>query len=175
MINIVSGPPGSGKTTYVLKNKKRGDVVIDIDLLFQAFTGLPMYDKPEALLGFSIELKRAAILQACYFHVVHMVSNVWVVVGGAKIEDRYGITGQYIPEHVYILNPSAEECVKRIASDDRRSSRLGLWRRLIRQWKMQYEPHSSDEFLPAYESLVQGVGGDGIAKVQDVTPLDRAG
>ena len=36
MIHIVSGPPCSGKSTYVRENKKPGDVVIDYDLLAEA-------------------------------------------------------------------------------------------------------------------------------------------
>lgn len=147
MINIVCGPPGSGKTTYVLKEKHRGDVIIDLDLLFQAVTGLPMYDRPEALLGFVIDLKRAAIEQAVFFHTKNMISNVWIITGGAKAEDRCEIARYYRADHVYVLNPSTDECVRRISLDTRRNSKLVHWRKIVQKWKREFQPWASDEYL----------------------------
>jgi hypothetical protein len=47
---LIYSPPLSGKTTYVHQNKGRGDLVVDINLLYSAATMLPEYDKPDTLL-----------------------------------------------------------------------------------------------------------------------------
>ena len=38
-VYIVDGPPGSGKTTYVQKQKQPGDIVMDLDLIASALQG----------------------------------------------------------------------------------------------------------------------------------------
>ncbi len=37
---VISGAPGSGKSTYVQKAKKSGDLVVDLDLIASALQGL---------------------------------------------------------------------------------------------------------------------------------------
>jgi hypothetical protein len=39
MITVITGPPCSGKTSYVTKHKHAGDIVIDMDDLVHAFSG----------------------------------------------------------------------------------------------------------------------------------------
>jgi hypothetical protein len=46
---IVNGPPASGKTTWVTKHKQEGDLILDLDTIWQALTGLPLYEKPVQL------------------------------------------------------------------------------------------------------------------------------
>lgn len=51
-IVVVYGLPASGKTTYVRSQMKRGDLIVDVDFIFAALSGLPMRDKPIGLLPF---------------------------------------------------------------------------------------------------------------------------
>lgn len=48
-VYYVYGAPCSGKSTFVQHNKGNSDLVVDIDLLWQAVTGGALYDKPDAL------------------------------------------------------------------------------------------------------------------------------
>lgn len=50
-VYLVYGPPLSGKSTYVRERLNRGDLIVDMDLLFQAVSGRPLYDKPGVLLN----------------------------------------------------------------------------------------------------------------------------
>ena len=46
MITIVTGPPGSGKTTYVQRHRRPGDLVWDYDALADTIAQLPRYPRP---------------------------------------------------------------------------------------------------------------------------------
>lgn len=48
---VVTGEPGSGKTTYVNARKKIGDFVWDWDCVMREMTGLPMHNTPQDLIG----------------------------------------------------------------------------------------------------------------------------
>ena len=48
-VYIVYGPPLSGKTSYVSSIATAGDLILDIDNIWQAISGLDRYKKPAAL------------------------------------------------------------------------------------------------------------------------------
>ena len=49
-VYLVYGSPLSGKSSYVTEQLRRGDLVVDVDKLYEALSGLPTYDKPDRLL-----------------------------------------------------------------------------------------------------------------------------
>ena len=48
-VYLVYGAPCSGKSTLVRQMMHRGDLVVDMDLLFYAVSGCSLYDKPDQL------------------------------------------------------------------------------------------------------------------------------
>ena len=44
-VTVVSGLPGSGKSTYVEQHKRHGDIVWDQDVMMAALCGLPLGEK----------------------------------------------------------------------------------------------------------------------------------
>ena len=48
-VYYVYGAPCSGKSTFVRENKGNSDLIVDVDLLWQAVTGGELYIKPDAL------------------------------------------------------------------------------------------------------------------------------
>lgn len=48
-VYLVTGAPCSGKTTFVRERMQEGDIVFDIDDLWQMISGQPRYTKPNAL------------------------------------------------------------------------------------------------------------------------------
>lgn len=47
---VVTGPPGSGKTTYVNARRKEGDLVWDWDHVAREMTRLPLHETPEDII-----------------------------------------------------------------------------------------------------------------------------
>ncbi|HHV61139.1 MAG TPA: AAA family ATPase [Firmicutes bacterium] len=135
-VTLVCGPPGSGKTSYVREHARRGDLILDLDAIFMAISGLPWYDKPEELLPFAAEA-RDAILRR-----LERPSNVrraWVIMSGAKRQERESLR-QRLRAKVVMLDVPADECMRRIKQDERRAHQVEEWRGLVERWWREYEP-----------------------------------
>ncbi len=44
---IIAGPPAAGKTTYVMENSQDGDLVLDLDLIAAALSGMAVGATPD--------------------------------------------------------------------------------------------------------------------------------
>jgi hypothetical protein len=64
MLTVVTGPPCSGKTTYVRQHALPGDVVVDFDALAQALGSLVEHGHGDAHWKVAIEARDAAIKAA---------------------------------------------------------------------------------------------------------------
>ena len=127
---LVYGPPASGKTTYVLQHKRESEPIVDLDMLFQAVTGLPEHDKPSVLLPFVRRLYALAIQAASE----HCNGRVWIVTSAATQAKRACIMAN-IPDYQEIyMDVSPTECLRRIRADARRSASLAEWKPIIEKW-----------------------------------------
>lgn len=135
-ITIVCGPPGSGKSGYVHKRLKWGDLVLDIDLIYQAISGLPYYQKPECLLPFAFAAEDAIIKK---LSLKNDVRHAWIIMGGAKREHRQRLQTKLQPCEMIILNTSPPECLERISKDPRRKDSFHLWEPMIDKWWQDFE------------------------------------
>ena len=62
MITVVSGPPKAGKTTYVNKHRKTGDLVWDYDAVVSTMFGLPMHHDPsESVINLMQQIRDVAV------------------------------------------------------------------------------------------------------------------
>ncbi|MGW5259676.1 AAA family ATPase [Microbispora sp. NPDC004025] len=76
---VVSGPPASGKTTWVREHARPGDIVVDYDRLVLALTvdGSDTLDHPRHLRSVASRARSAAIREAlqhtqhCDVYVIH--------------------------------------------------------------------------------------------------------
>ena len=50
-VYIIYGSPLSGKTTYVKEHAQKGDLIIDIDNIWECLSGCKRYEKPRELDG----------------------------------------------------------------------------------------------------------------------------
>jgi predicted kinase len=77
MLTVVTGPPCSGKSTYVREHAKPGDITIDFDVLAQALGSSVPHDHGEAIRMVTADMRRAAITSAIQQH--HRGHTVWIV------------------------------------------------------------------------------------------------
>lgn len=136
-VYYVYGAPCSGKSTFVRENKGNSDLVVDIDLLWQATTGGMLYEKPDALKTPVFTLRDSLL------DVVKTRSGkwerAWIIEGGARKGDRWRRITALGAEDIFI-NTDKETCLKRLASDEKRIHVLDQWRGYIEEWFSTYQP-----------------------------------
>nr|WP_315022913.1 HNH endonuclease signature motif containing protein [uncultured Aminipila sp.] len=127
---IVWGSPLSGKNTFVNQTSKYGDLIIDIDSLWQAISNQGRYMKPNNLKANVFGLRE------CLYDQIRMRLGSWYdcyIIGGFpnklerdNLERRLGATSIYIES-------TKEECLIRA------ESRPAEWKEYIENWWREYE------------------------------------
>jgi predicted kinase len=125
VLTVVAGPPCSGKSTYVRERAQPGDVVIDFDVLAQAFGSERPHDHNAHVRKVTMLARRAAIWAAVQEHL--RGATVWIV-DGQPTERRVRL---YEGAHatVVTLGGSTEELHRRAARE-----RPARWHELIDAW-----------------------------------------
>ncbi len=141
-VTVVCGPPGSGKTTYVRERAKWGDLIVDLDTIWSALTGLPLYDKPDPLLPFVVSCRDAIYERLSR---ANDVRQAWIITGGAKAHDR--AAWRQRGAQVIVIETQATVCIARIRADNRRAKRAALLARLVTDWWHDYRRDAGDEII----------------------------
>ena len=76
MITVVTGPPCSGKTTYIRHHAKPGDLILDYDHIAQALGSPVAHDHPAWLREIAAAAWSAAVDQAI---ATHGAGRAWIV------------------------------------------------------------------------------------------------
>ena len=136
-VYYVYGAPCSGKSTFVQESKGNSDLIVDIDLLWQAVTGGALYDKPDALKTPVFAL-RDSLLDVAKTRAGKW-ERAWIIEGGARKGERERRINALGAEPIYI-NTDKETCLRRLASDDKRTHVIEQWRGYIEDWFSAYQP-----------------------------------
>lgn len=129
-ITIITGPPGSGKTTYVTKHAQWGDLIVDVDAIYSALSGRPWYEKPAPLLPFVLDA-RDAILDR--LHAQSDLRHAWIITSEADHAELQRLKARYNAK-LLVLETDPAECLRRIATDERRAGTAPQWQPLIARW-----------------------------------------
>ncbi len=134
-VYIVYGPPLSGKIAYVRHHMSRGDIVVDMDRLYEAASMLPYYDKPDTLFSNVIGLHNLLIDNIKTR--LGKWGSAWIVGGYADRHKRERLAADLGADLVY-CNVSREECLRRLEADEDRRYRKDEWKKYIDKWFEQY-------------------------------------
>lgn len=125
---VVSGAPGSGKSTYVKKHKSDRDLVVDLDALASALSGR------DQLYGENAPVMDALIsVRGALYNTIKARNGkwktAWVITTGKDADSIASALGG----SVVTMDTSKDECKKRVLADDRRQDKQ-LYTSLIDQW-----------------------------------------
>ena len=133
---IVYGAPLSGKTTYVKDNASEGDLIIDIDSIWQCVSGLPRYNKPGRLKAVVFKIRDS--LFECVKYRYGKWNNCYIIGGYPLQSERERLVKELGAREIFI-DVSKNECMARLESIDDGRDR-DEWARFIAEWFARYTP-----------------------------------
>ncbi|MBO7747367.1 HNH endonuclease [Paenibacillus sp. MWE-103] len=132
---LVYGPPFAGMKEFVRQRLTRGDLVVDMDRLYEAVSGLPYYDKPDSLFGNVIGIHNLLIDNIRTR--LGKWGTAWVVGGFADKFKRERLADEMGAELIY-CEMSREQCMALLDADEDRWYRKAEWQGYIDKWFTQY-------------------------------------
>ena len=117
-VELVCGPYGSGKSTYVAERARPADIVIDLDEIAAQLSGLPMHEAGKEWVGRALyeRNRRLAKLAGAAAATV-----AWVIVSAPSAALREWWRAKLDATSLHVLDVSEAECARRIGNDDTRS------------------------------------------------------
>lgn len=134
---LVYGPPLAGKTTWVKDNKNDGDLVIDLDNIWESITGGPRYSKPPRLKAVAFKIRDAEIEAAKYRQGKWL--NAYIIGGYPLQGERERLAKELGAREIYI-EASEAECIARLEAEPDGGRDKEEWRGYIAEWFRRYTP-----------------------------------
>lgn len=136
-VYLVYGAPMSGKTSYVESVREDGDLIVDIDNIWQCVSGCKRYVKPPRLTS-NVFGVRDALLEQVKFRRGKW-ENAYVIGGYPLSGERERLIKTLGAREIFI-DTSKEECLERLRRcEDGRN--FSDWERFIDDWFRKYSPH----------------------------------
>lgn len=126
---LVWGAPLSGKTSYVKDVMNEGDLIIDIDSIWENVSGCPRYVKPPKLTQCVFAIRDLEMDFIKY--KVGQWSSVYLIGGYPLVSERERLIKMYGAREVFV-DTSREECLRRLEKDEARDK--DKWRQYIEDW-----------------------------------------
>lgn len=137
-VYLIYGPPLSGKSTYVKEVMNEGDLIVDVDSIWECVSGLDRYMKPKRLIGTVLGV-RDKLIEDIKFRRGRW-NNAYVIGGYPMISERERLTRVLGAREIFI-DTSVHECLER--AEQIKDKRRNLdYQRFILDWKEKYHPPS---------------------------------
>lgn len=135
---VVTGAPGSGKTTYVRDNAGKYDMIYDFDALVKAISNAPNMDDRPNWAYQVIGMIKGMMLA---YRPMWMISTM-----ASKYEKEY-YAKQY-GARIVVIDPGIDTCKARIRGDPERADDA-MWLGLVDKYYAEYEPYEGEEVISA--------------------------
>ena len=132
-VYVVYGSPLSGKSSYVAEAMSEGDLIIDLDNIWQCVSGCERYTKPQRLnaIVFSV---RDNLLESVRYRRGKWL-NAYIIGGYPFTAERERLAESLGARLVYIDTPK-DECINRLSACEDRDREQ--WLKYIEDWWLQY-------------------------------------
>lgn len=134
-VYIVYGSPMSGKTSYVNSVKAEGDLIIDMDSIWQCVSGADRYIKPQRLNAVVFGVRD--YLLDCIKYRRGKWLNAYIIGGYPLISERERLAKELSAELIFI-DTDYETCVSRLIECTDRDKKV--WEQYISEWWEKYTP-----------------------------------
>lgn len=134
-IFLVYGSPLAGKATWVNSAKEPGDLIVNMDNIWQCISGLDRYQKPGRLNAVAFGLRD--YLLDCVKTRRGRWHNAYLIGGYPLSSERERLCKALGAREVFIDTPKAV-CMERLEKDDSRDHEE--WAKYISDWWRRYLP-----------------------------------
>lgn len=142
---VVYGPPCSGKTTYVQKNKGKKDIIIDFDRLRTALTFSEIHStNDEKFANRYVNACRGSIV-SCAKKKQGEAETYWYTTSILTDSLKEWFSGLN-PEYREI-EATEEECLEHLANDDTRPDKE-YWTKIIKNWFKEFKNTEGKKMTP---------------------------
>ena len=132
-VYLVYGSPLSGKSTYVKEQSEAGDLIIDIDRIWECVSGQTEHTKPARLNAVVFGL-REKLMEMVKYRVGRW-NNAYIVGGYPMCAERERICKETGAREIFIDTPK-ETCLERLDMCNDRDKEE--YREYIEQWHKRY-------------------------------------
>lgn len=133
-IYLVYGSPLSGKNTFVKENMAIGDMVVDVDNIWQCISNCDRYVKPGRLTTQVFQIRNVMLDMLKVRN--GKWQNAWIVGGYPMKNERERLCKTYKAREIFIDTPK-EECIRRLYENpDGRD--IDEWLGYIEDWWEKY-------------------------------------
>lgn len=137
-VYIVYGSPLSGKTSYINSVKSEGDLIIDIDSMWECVSGCDRYVKPNRLRAVVFGMRD--YLLDCVKYRRGKWLNAYIIGGYPLISERERLARELGAEEIFI-DTDQDTCMQRLYSQSDRD--INEWTKYIVDWWEKYSPPTS--------------------------------
>lgn len=130
---VVYGSPLAGKSTFVKEAMTEGDLIIDMDSIWQCVSGCDRYIKPNRLKSVVFSV-RDNLLESVKYRRGKWL-NAYVIGGYPYQAERERLIDTLGARAIYI-DTTYEECVERLRQCEDRDTKQ--WEQYISDWWLQY-------------------------------------
>jgi 5-methylcytosine-specific restriction protein A len=145
-VTMVCGPPASGKSTYVGTNAGSTDLVIDLDLIIAAMSGLPLHAWSEKTWLDRGLAQRNRLLGALSRRPCRWRAG-WFIIGEPTAQGRQWWADTLRPARIVVLKTPERVCLQRIRDDRTREAAHADMSWAVARWFNDYTPRPGDEVL----------------------------
>ena len=142
-VYLVYGPPRAGKTTWVRENMTEGDLVVDMDNVWECVSMCDRYVKPKRLNAVVFKV-RDVLIDAVKYRLGRW-HNAYVIGGYPLSSERERLCKELGAREVFI-DATMEECIQRAEGMEGESAED--WKKFIAEWFERYHatftPSSGD-------------------------------
>ena len=132
-IFLVYGPPLSGKSTYISSVAEPGDLIIDINKIWECVTGNPIQKPPK--LNAVVFGVRNKLLEMVKYRVGRW-DNCYIVGGYPLISERERLCKELGAREIFI-DVSKDECLKRLSESNLDKE---AYSKFIEEWFRRFLP-----------------------------------
>lgn len=134
-VYLVYGPPLSGKTTLVRESMNVGDLVVDMDNIWQCVSGCERYEKPPRLKGVVFGVRDQ--LLDCVRYRRGNWCNAYVIGGYPLISERERLVRSLGAREIFVDTPK-KICLERLYTNENLNK--AEWQKYVEDWFEKYAP-----------------------------------